>query len=238
MAQWDDIKCGACGSLLYEHYDDSSKLVGRCLNSMCKQYDQIITVHKKKEDPKRKEVDYLFTCLDWNFIKALGQLGKSGQKSQEDEGNIPNYQKVRRTGDKSNINHLINHITSYICKEPHPLGSRKWHLVAIAFNAMMEFFWVNKEDDDTVYPQEKISGNPLNKNQEFLTYPIDTIGAAYIPGEENQSDFKKRDSVIVVDGKCNACKRNLQPLNLEGKDYGCMNSACYNYGLTFLTLNK
>ena len=102
------------------------------------------------DQTKRKSVDYLFTCLDWNFIKDLAKLGHwSGIRRKENMNLKPGYMENRYTGDKSPINHMINHTTEYICGNEHPLGSPKWHLVAIAFNAMMEFFWYDKTHESS-----------------------------------------------------------------------------------------
>lgn len=93
---------------------------------------------------KRNPVDYLFQALDWNFIKALGQLAKYGADKYDDKDGTINWKKSPLQRDKSPINHMVNHTTEYILGNKHPLGSPKWHLVAIAFNAMMEFFWYEK----------------------------------------------------------------------------------------------
>lgn len=115
-----------------------------------------MTTNEVPEVAKREPVGYLFTSLDWNFIYAMAKLAKHGSDKYDTPGDsTPNYQKSILGRDKSPLNHLCRHLTSYMNKEEHDhFGHMKWHLVAIAFNAMMEFFWASKGDGMTTYSKK------------------------------------------------------------------------------------
>lgn len=107
--------------------------------------EKVESVEILKNKTKRLPVDYLYTCLDWSFIRAMAKVGhRSATKREENMAWIPGYMEKPHTGDKAPINHLVNHTTDYILRKNHPMGCPKWHLVAIAWNAMMEFFWYEK----------------------------------------------------------------------------------------------
>lgn len=92
---------------------------------------------------KRIDRDIRYDLLDPLFLEYMAKVADFGAKKYGDL----NWQKSRLTRDKSPINHIYTHLGSYQKKEPydHPeLGEDpKWHLVAIAFNAMMEFYYEN-----------------------------------------------------------------------------------------------
>lgn len=139
----DSYRCRECNAEL-DYSMITTSFIHPLSTSCAKSLTSISIKDSKlvKGTAKRESVGYLFTVLDWNFIKALAQLAKHGSDKYDDPNDpVPNYQKGVLTRDKSPINHLCNHLTSYQLREPHDhLGSPKWHLVAIAFNAMIEFF--------------------------------------------------------------------------------------------------
>lgn len=85
-----------------------------------------------------------YDILDPEFEELMARVADYGAKKYGDF----NWHRSRLTGDKGPMNHIRKHWKSYMLNEPydHPeLGThRKMHLVAIAFNAMMEFYYENK----------------------------------------------------------------------------------------------
>jgi hypothetical protein len=102
----------------------------------------------KKEAPaaRRDLVAYRYDVLYWQFIHAMAQIGHFGA---EKYGEL-NYRQPGLQRDKSPINHIANHLRKFIENEPydHPeVGNqRKYHLAAIAFNAMMQFWHEDHQD--------------------------------------------------------------------------------------------
>jgi hypothetical protein len=88
---------------------------------------------------KRQPVDFRYDALNWDFIKLLAQIahyaaGKYGAAEQ--------YTGARLTEDKSPINHIYEHLRQYQTGENHDhFGDPAFHLAAIAYNAMMEFYY-------------------------------------------------------------------------------------------------
>jgi len=92
------------------------------------------------KEAKRDPADFRFDLLDWEFIYSLALLAKFGA----DKYGELDWQKSRLSGDKSPMNHIIRHFFSYKADEAYNHGDLtdpKYHLVAIAFNAMMEFWY-------------------------------------------------------------------------------------------------
>jgi dATP/dGTP diphosphohydrolase len=96
---------------------------------------------RSNEKATRNEVPYRFDILDWFFIKEMAVLAFIGAKKYGDF----NWKKSRLTGNSSPVNHMASHLSSYIQREEYDnptLGSDpKNHLLAIAFNAMMEYWY-------------------------------------------------------------------------------------------------
>jgi Domain of unknown function (DUF5664) len=91
---------------------------------------------------KRVDRNIRYDILDPTFLEYMAKVADYGAKEYGDF----NWHKSRLTGDKSPVNHMYKHLGSYQRTEPydHPeLGEGpEWHLIGIAFNAMMEFFYV------------------------------------------------------------------------------------------------
>jgi hypothetical protein len=105
-----------------------------------------IPIEKAKRDP----VKYRYDVLYWNFLHAMAEIGHFGAEKYGDF----NYQQpggLKR--DKSPVNHIANHLRRFIEKEPYDHSevgdNRKYHLAAIAFNAMMEFYHLEHPDAST-----------------------------------------------------------------------------------------
>ena len=89
---------------------------------------------------KRDSVKYRYDVLYWDFIHAMAEIGHIGAEKYGDL----NYQQPGLTREKSPVNHMANHLRHYINKDPYDhseVGNKtKYHLAAIAFNAMMEYY--------------------------------------------------------------------------------------------------
>ena len=93
----------------------------------------------------RDPIQFRFDILDPEFLEALAKIADYGAKKYGEF----NWHKSRLTGDKSPLNHIAKHFVFYHKGQQydHPeLGlEKKWHLAAIAFNAMMEFWYESHE---------------------------------------------------------------------------------------------
>jgi hypothetical protein len=99
------------------------------------------------ETAKRDAVSYRYDILDWDFIELMAKIASYGATKYGDY----NWKRSRLTGEKGAMNHLMNHYRlyqigrSYDHKE---VGTNKSiHLAAIAFNAMMEYFYCKEEEE-------------------------------------------------------------------------------------------
>lgn len=103
--------------------------------------------HRKLANPEhvdqpakaqRQPVDERWDILNPFFLKWMARLAHYGVEKYGDF----NYIRGRLVGDRSPINHIQKHLAEYVSGTPydHFDGDRRWHLVAIAYNAMMEFF--------------------------------------------------------------------------------------------------
>ncbi len=93
--------------------------------------------------PKRVPVDFRYDAVNPTFLKWMARIG--GYASEK-YGSWDQYKTSRLTGDKSPINHIYEHLRSYVESEPydHFDGDVRWHLVAVAYNAMMAFYYHSK----------------------------------------------------------------------------------------------
>ena len=92
---------------------------------------------------KRVAVAFRFDAINPDFLKRMAQIG---HYASEKYGSWDQYTKARLVGDKSPVNHIYGHLHQYVMREPydHFDGDPRWHLVAIAYNAMMAFFYHSK----------------------------------------------------------------------------------------------
>lgn len=92
-------------------------------------------------DPQNLRYD----ILDSEFLDFMAKIADYGAKKYGEF----NWHKSRLTGDKSPINHIMKHISKYRQHQFYDhveIGlDPKIHLAAIAFNAMMEFFYESDE---------------------------------------------------------------------------------------------
>lgn len=95
----------------------------------------------EEKEAKRNSTNVRYDVIMAEFEKTLAQIGHYGAETYGDL----NWQKSRLRGGKGPVNHIRKHLTDYRLGEPydHPeIGTdKKIHLAAIAFNAMMEFWY-------------------------------------------------------------------------------------------------
>ena len=106
------------------------------------QADQVqLKQYVEKQEAKRDPSGVRFDILIAEFELLQAQIANYGAQHYGDY----NWQKSRMQGDKSPLNHIREHLNQYQRNIPydHPeIGTdRKIHLAAIAFNAMMEFWY-------------------------------------------------------------------------------------------------
>lgn len=88
----------------------------------------------------RTPVNYRYDALVWDFVKALAEIA---HYSADKYGDATNYQRSVLEGNKSPMNHVIEHYREYMEGIPHDhFGNVQMQLAAIAYNAMMEWYYV------------------------------------------------------------------------------------------------
>lgn len=97
---------------------------------------------------RRDPVTYRYDGLNWDFIKMMAEIAHyAGEKyGRGNPDGLSNYMDARLKGEKSPLNHIIEHYRSYHDNEPYDHFNQDpiWHLVGIAYNAMMEAFYLRK----------------------------------------------------------------------------------------------
>lgn len=117
-----------------------------CWNCGVAQFpDQIESPESTKS--KRNPVDFRYDILDPEFIKAMAMVAQYGAEKYGEY----NWLKSRLAGEKGPINHIYEHLRQYRVGEAYDKfdGGNQWHLVAIAFNAMMEFAYTMKDIENS-----------------------------------------------------------------------------------------
>lgn len=91
-------------------------------------------------ETKREPVNFDHNALDPRFLHALARIAGH---AKEKYGSWEQYKNSRLTGEKSPINHIYEHLNQYRLGENYDRfeGSKKWHLVAAAYNLMMEYVY-------------------------------------------------------------------------------------------------
>lgn len=89
---------------------------------------------------KRQPVDFQYHRLNWDFIKLMAQIANYADGKY---GSVEQYTDSRLLGEKSPMNHIGEHVRQYLSREPHDhFKDHAYHLAAIAYNAMMEFYYL------------------------------------------------------------------------------------------------
>lgn len=120
----------------------------------------------KPQEALRQPSGYRYDVIDPEFEELMAKIGDYGAKKYGDL----NWHKSELVGDKSPINHIRKHLNAYRMSKPYDhfeIGiDRKIHLAAIAFNAMMEFWY-----------ETHLRANPTKEetkgNRESRPYPIE-----------------------------------------------------------------
>ena len=95
------------------------------------------------QEVKRVPVDYRYDAINPAFLKMLARIGMYADQKY---GAWDQYTKTRLVGNKSPVNHIQEHLRAFVAGEKydHFDGDVRWHLAAIAYNAMMEYFYTTK----------------------------------------------------------------------------------------------
>lgn len=125
------------------------------------------------KDPVRVPVTYRYDAIYPDFLRLMADIGGIADIKYKAAGGWNNYQNYRLNGEKGPINHIYEHLREYRLEEPydnHDTGHIKYHLAAIAYNAMMEYWYLMNADlfaedgslkMDNEYLQNKANtGNP------------------------------------------------------------------------------
>lgn len=108
------------------------------------------------EEAKRNITPVRYDVIYAEFLKVMGQIGHYGAETYGDL----NWHKSRLSGGKGPVNHMMKHLISYQKSEPYDhkeIGADpKIHLAAVAFNAMMEFWYLENIDEG----QDKVQRTP------------------------------------------------------------------------------
>lgn len=153
QGEWDTLLAALKAKESKEALEKTSKTWLAYLNKVSK---------NKNPTAARANVSYRYDILAPEFLHCMAMLAEYGA---EKYGEL-NWQLSRLEGGKSPINHMMKHIQEYRMntKYDHFDGSIKWHLVAIAFNAMMEFWYEEKYNGIT-----KTKGTSSDTQEETST---------------------------------------------------------------------
>jgi hypothetical protein len=102
-----------------------------------------------------EEAPAQYEFLNAKFLEAMNQIGRYGN----DKYGKDSFHQRAKIGDRSRgslartdseviANHSWNHFAEYLAGLPHDhFHTRKHQLAAVAFNAMMEFYFAGLEDE-------------------------------------------------------------------------------------------
>lgn len=126
-------KCGGVGRILMRmgtiKPDTKARELGRDIRKISARYD----------------------LIEPNFLEALAQLMSKGAEKHGDYG----YKDPNLQGGPTFINHLLQHLQEYRQDIPHDhTNTKKTHLIAIAANAMMEYYHCERMERDSLGPIE------------------------------------------------------------------------------------
>ncbi len=93
-----------------------------------------------QKQTKRDPVDFRYDALNWDFIKMLAQIASYASGKY---GSAEQYKHSRLEGEKSPFNHIQEHMRQYFFEgvDHDHFGDPRFHLAAIAYNAMMEYYY-------------------------------------------------------------------------------------------------
>jgi hypothetical protein len=126
---------------------------------------------------KREPVNFDYEGLNWDFIKLQAEIAGYAKGKY---GKIEQYTNGRLEGEKSPLNHMAEHMRMYMAREEHDkFGTLKHQLAAIAYNASMEFYYLEHggpTTTDKLYRKE-VTAPPVEESvqQEIpsIIIPVD-----------------------------------------------------------------
>lgn len=144
-------ECSGRGVVLGEKYKGQSYYTScrKCRGTGRTRKDNIVTTYKAPKDMRKLSARY--DLIEPRFLEALARLMAKGAEKHGDYG----YKTVIPQHDPVFINHLFQHLQEYQMKTPHDhSGDLKTHLVAIAANAMMEYYHCEQMEPNPNHPIE------------------------------------------------------------------------------------
>lgn len=88
----------------------------------------------------REPLKHNFAGLNWEFLRVVAEICPYAAAKY---GSVEQYADIRPEGEQSPVNHIFTHAGQYIAQTPHDkFGDVKYHLAAIAYNAMMEYYYL------------------------------------------------------------------------------------------------
>lgn len=97
-------------------------------------------------EARRDPVNYRYDALNWDFLRMMAQIAHYAEGKY---GRAENYVDSDLAGEKSPVNHMCEHLRSYMRADDHDhFDGPEWHLAVIAYNAMMEFYYFGQRGRD------------------------------------------------------------------------------------------
>lgn len=122
----------------------------------------------------RVPVNFNYAGLNWDFLKLLGEIAVY---AADKYGSAEQYADIRPQGEQSPLNHIMEHARQYMARETHDkFVDLKYHLAAIAYNAMMEFYYLEHggpTNNPTLYePKEEAEDWPGIRDEVVPTHAV------------------------------------------------------------------
>jgi hypothetical protein len=124
---------------------DIETVMHKCADPNCEALidENLIVCSRHSFDPNkpiRHPVEFDYGGLNLVFLKKLAMIPVYASKKY---GSWSQYTAARLEGEKSPLNHIYEHLRQYQMGEAYDHFDKHptWHLVAVAYNAMMEFFY-------------------------------------------------------------------------------------------------
>lgn len=148
---------------------------------------------------KRVPVAFRYDAINPDFLKRLAMIG---HYASEKYGSWAQYTNARLTGDKSAFNHIQEHLRAYQMNEryDHFDGDPSWHLVAVAYNAMIEFYYRMKWGalGSPARSQEEEAVSNAEKARRIVNCIIEDIkGRSGIGNEWEEIDEETRQEIAL-----------------------------------------
>jgi hypothetical protein len=108
-----------------------------------KEYPSQEGAMSEDDKPNRVPVDFRYDAVHPTFLHWMARIGSYADTKY---GAWEQYTRARLVGEKAPVNHIFDHLRKYQMGEAydHFDGDVRWHLVAVAYNAMMAFYYHSK----------------------------------------------------------------------------------------------